>query len=387
VRILIAHSFYRTPGGEDRYVNQQMDLLGAHHDLKLLSARNEDLEPGLRTAFRMAFSPKMQRSVEKTMRRFGPDVVHLHNAYPSFGPAVHLSARRFKVPIVMTVHNYRLRCPNGYLFTEGSICHRCVGGNTLNAVFHDCFPARSQAAAYAASLWTHRYVLKLHDKVDVFIAPSEFMRRKLLSWEIPPDRVELVRNFTDITVASESRQGSYGAYVGRLSSEKGLDLLLKALVLAGDPPFRFVGDGPARPELQALATALGLRRTRFEGRVATAEIEPFLRDARFVSFPSRWNENAPLAALEAMAMGLPLLVADIGGLPELVEEGAGLSFRAGDEHGLAEGLSRLMRDDRLCRSLGETARTRALEEFNPLRHRTRLEAVYRKAAASGGAGD
>ena len=220
MRILIAHSFYRIPGGEDRYVNQQVNLLGAHHEIELLSARNEDLEGSLRTASRMAFSPGMRRSVEKTLERFRPDVVHLHNPYPSLGPAVHLAARRLKIPIVMTAHNYRLRCPNGYLFTGGSVCHRCVGGNTLNAVIHHCFPSRSQAAAYAASLWAHRYVLKLHHKVDIFIAPSEFIRRQLLSWQFPPDRIELVRNFTDVAVATASRAGSYGAYVGRGSRAK-----------------------------------------------------------------------------------------------------------------------------------------------------------------------
>jgi glycosyltransferase involved in cell wall biosynthesis len=384
VRILIAHSFYRIPGGEDRYVNQQVELLGTHHDIELLSAHNEDLQGRLRTASRMAFSREMRRSVEKTLERFRPDVIHLHNPYPSIGPAVHLSARRLRMPIVMTVHNYRMRCPNGYMFTEGSVCDRCVGGNTSNAVIHRCFPSRSQAAAYAASLWVHRYVLKLHDKIDVFIAPSEFIRRQLLSWRFPPDRIALVRNFTDVAITGDSRPGRYGAYIGRLSSEKGLDLLLRGLKLAGDPPFVFVGDGPIRAELQMLAEALRLRRTRFEGRVAAAEVERFLREARFVTFPSRCYENAPLAALEAMAVARPLLVANIGGLPELVNDGAGLAFRAGDEHDLATGLSRLMQDDRLCESLARSARRQALEKFSPGRHRARLEAVYGKAVTASG---
>jgi glycosyltransferase involved in cell wall biosynthesis len=379
VRILIAHSFYRITGGEDRYVTQQMNLLGPHHNLELLSARNEDLEPDVHTAVRMTYSSVVRKSVDEVLQRFRPDVVHLHNPYPSFGPAVHLSARRHSVPLVVTAHNYRLRCPNGYLFTEGSICHRCEGGNTLNAVLHRCFPGRSQAVTYAASLWTHRYVLKLHDTVDVFIAPSDFMRQKLLSWQIPADRVELVRNFTDVPAASEPPSGNHGVYVGRLSSEKGLDVLLKALALAGDPPFVFVGDGPARSELEELSSALGLRHARFEGRVNNQQVGSFLRQARFATFPSLWHENAPLAALEAMTLGLPLLVADVGGLPELVEPGAGLIFRSGDERALSECLSQLMTNDDLCRSLGSSARSRALKEFNPSRHRSGLEAVYRKA--------
>jgi glycosyltransferase involved in cell wall biosynthesis len=134
--------------------------------------------------------------------------------------------------------------------------------------------------------------------------------------------------------------------------------------------------------LQTLAEALRLRRTRFEGRVATAEVGRFLREARFVIFPSRWKENAPLAALEAMAVGRPLLVANIGGLPELVDDGAGLAFRPGDENDLAKGVSRLMHDDRLWESLATSARRNALEKFSPGEHRAHLEAVYRKAVTA-----
>jgi glycosyltransferase involved in cell wall biosynthesis len=126
-----------------------------------------------------------------------------------------------------------------------------------------------------------------------------------VSWRFPADRIELVRNFTDVAVTAGSGPGSYGAYVGPLSSEKGLDLLLRGLKLAGDSEFVVVGDGPLRAELQTLAEVLRLQRTRFEGRVAAEEVESFLRGARFVAFPSRSNENAPLAALEALAAGRP----------------------------------------------------------------------------------
>ena len=114
----------------------------------------------------MAYSPRIRADVESAIRTFRPDVIHIHNSYPAFGPAVFLGARNFGIPLVMTVHNYRLRCPNGYMFTEGSICTRCTDGAYHNAVLHPCFPTKEQSIAYASSLWLHRFVLKLEGSIS-----------------------------------------------------------------------------------------------------------------------------------------------------------------------------------------------------------------------------
>src|SRR3990170_4344958 len=119
MRILIAHSSYRIAGGEDRYVQQQIELLSTAHDIEVIRPHNRDLEGGLRTGARMLYSRTLAQHVMDVMHRFRPHVVHLHNAYPSLGPAVQLATRQLQIPVVMTVHNHRLRCPNGYMFTRG----------------------------------------------------------------------------------------------------------------------------------------------------------------------------------------------------------------------------------------------------------------------------
>ena len=377
LRVLLAHSFYRLPGGEDRYVEQQTPLLRTRHEVTTLWRHNRDLVPGISTATQMVLS-RRQPDVEEVFRSFRPDVAHLHNAYPALGPSVHLAAERAGVPLVMTVHNFRLRCPNGYMFTEGAPCRRCERGVYAHAFLHACFPSRAQAASYAASLWVHRFVLRLERKVSVFITPSEFVRARMVEWGMDPGRIEVVRNFTDIR-PDRSPPGEHGIYLGRLSAEKGVDVLLRALASAGDPPFRIAGDGPVARGLEALARELGLTNTVFLGRVPGEKVPGLLGTSRYLALPSMWDENAPLAALEAMAAGKPLLVTANGGLPELVSNGEGLQCAPGDADALAAAIRRLHEDDGLCRELGGRAAERAAAEFTPEHHLTRLEAAYARA--------
>ncbi|MGH2753477.1 MAG: glycosyltransferase family 4 protein [Actinomycetota bacterium] len=377
MRILIAHSFYRVPGGEDRYVAQQVELLGDRHEVHLAQRRNEDL--GKAAAIKVMLGSRSVRlSLEDEIRAFGPDVIHLHNAYPSFGPSVQNAARSTDTPLVMTVHNYRLRCPNGLTFTHDGNCVRCVGGAYYNAVIHRCFPTRDQSLAYASALWLHRFIFKVERSVNVFVCPSEFIQTRLIGWGIDPDRTALVRNFTSSPGSPNGSAGTYGAYVGRLSSEKGLDILLRALKIAGDPPFQIVGGGPTEDELKRLGEELGLENTHFVGFVDPTAVRKLVAEARYIAFPSVWNENAPLAALEAMTAARPLLVTRVGGLPELVQTGGGLACAPGDVEELAAGIRRLMDDQRLCETAGAQAAMMARSEFHPAVHLQRLEDVYER---------
>jgi glycosyltransferase involved in cell wall biosynthesis len=382
LRVLFAHSFYRMPGGEDLHVRQQVDLAAGSHDVELISEANDELSDGLGTAARMLYSREKKRRVGAVMDRFCPDVVHVHNSYPSLGPAVLLAAHERGVPVVMTVHNFRLRCPNGIMFTDGEVCHRCEGGLYAHAMMHRCFPTKRQTAAYASVLWSHRFVMPVVRRISRFIAPSEFMHRRLLEWGLSADRVRLVRHFVRSRDTPEhgSRPGSYGAFLGRLSGEKGVGTLLRALRRAGDPPFVIVGDGGLRRELEALARDLELVNTTFAGWRPHDEVGEVLAAARYVAIPSVGEDVAPLAALEALAAGRPLLVSDRGGLPELVAAGAGLLCRPADERDLSEKIATLARDDDLCRTASAAAAGTARRLLSPQRHLADLQRVYSEVA-------
>lgn len=379
MRVLIAHSFYRRPGGEDAYVHRQVDLLQSHHDVAVMARHNTDLPSTARTAAQMIYSPRRRREVEASIDDFRPDVIHLHNAYPGWGPAVHLAADRKRTPLVMTVHNLRLRCPNGLMFTEGELCRRCAGGVYLHGVVHKCFESRSQASAYATALWLHRFPGRLERRVDRFVAPSEFMAARLGEWGFPRDRVALVRAFSDHVVESDATptpNKTHGLFLGRLSAEKGLEALLNALAAAGDPPFRIVGDGPRTEDLRAQARTLGLRNLTMPGWIEPALARAELGRAQYLVLPSVCEENAPLVGLDSLGAGKPVIVSDRGGLPELASQGRGIITRAGDTDDLAAAVRRLAEDPRACVEMGRAGALYARRHLTPEAHLSALEKVY-----------
>lgn len=375
MRIIVAHAFYRIPGGEDRYVRQQVELLARSHVVHLEERLNAELYEGLATAAGMVYAPSERRAIRRAIREFRPDVIHLHNPYPSFGPEIHLAAATAGVPLVQTAHNFRLRCPNGLMFTEGAPCTRCVGGRYDQAVRHGCFPTRSQAAAYASALWLNRFARRLDRRVDLYVAPSRFVGRRLVEWGIPAERTTVVRNFT-FPLDPPPPLGERGLYLGRLSAEKGVATLLDALKLAGDPPFDIVGGGPQAASLRAQAALLGLRNTRLVGPVAPEHVPRVIAEARYAVVPSTWDENAPLAALEAMAAGRPVIASDAGGLPELVDAGRGRLVPAGDAAALAEAVGAYAEDAAAAAADGDRARDFVIAECSPDAHLAGLEAAY-----------
>ena len=381
MKVLVAHSFYRQPGGEDSYVRQQVEALSGHHDVELLERRNDDLSGGASTWAVMATGKAVQTEVDAMFDSFRPDVVHVHNTYPSLGPSIHQAAERRDIPLVMTVHNFRLRCPNGYMFTNGELCRRCEGGNYTNAVVHSCFETRAQAAGYASALWLHRFILKLEDKVTRFVAPSEFTAGRLRDWGIDDSRISVIHNFTNLpeTVAPP---GGFGLYLGRMSPEKGLDTLVDALAVAGDPDFVLAGDGPELAPLIERARALALDRTRFVGRRSRAEVAELTRDARYLVMSSRSEENAPLAALEAMAAGKPLIATSLGGLSELVTDGRGIAVAPADIADLAAAIRELCDDETRCAALGAAARAFAEANCTSEAHVAALTRCYEEVLGS-----
>ena len=375
MRILLAHSFYRLPGGEDRHVRDQLELLSRDNEVDLLEESNEALSESLRTTVWMTYSKRRTDQVIERLRLFRPDVVHLHNAYPALGPTVHLAAEELQIPLVMTVHNYRMRCPNGLTFTEGAICRRCERGNYASAVFHHCFHDPKQSAAYAGSLWFHRFILRLEDKVARFVSPSDFVRDRLLRWGISADRVVVIPDFVR-PIPAPSALGRFGVFIGRLSAEKGVDVLIRALAKASDPPFRIVGDGPAGVPTRRLAHAVGLRNTEFLGQLSHRDVAEVLQESRYLVMPSLLEETCGLAALEAMAHGRPVLVSSLGALTELVRQENGLTSPPGDIDALAEKIRILQRDDDFCGDAGMRGWDLCRREYSPQVHLSRLDELY-----------
>jgi glycosyltransferase involved in cell wall biosynthesis len=385
MRVLQLHSHYREPGGEDVVVQAEAALLRRHgHEVLQHEVHNP---PGaLATAGSLALSPwnpLAARSVQRLAEQARPDVAHVHNTWFALSPAVVWALRRASVPTVMTLHNYRLVCANAQLFRDGAPCEDCVGTSPWHGVQHRCYRDSVLASLPAAA------TIALHDRlrtwarrVDLFLVLNEFARERFARGGLPPDRIQVKPNF----VPDPGRRSAPAAssatvlYVGRLSPEKGVEVLVEAWRRLDEGPLELVviGDGPLRERLQRRPAV----RLRFEGRLPAAEVRRRMLEARALVLPSRWYEGQPMAVLEALAAGLPVLGADIGAVPELLAPlGRDWLVAPGVVASWTESLRALLDPHRV-----EVASARAREHyersFSAAPAVRALEDAYRRAQAS-----
>lgn len=238
---------------------------------------------------------------------------------------------------------------------------------------------------YALTLWVHRFLLRLEQKVALFIAPSDFMRELMIEAGLPAEKVIVVRNFSRETPRAAPSVGKFGLFLGRLSPEKGIHVLLRAIHAAGSSiPFRIIGDGPERTSLEGLAAELQLNNVRFFGRLPRAEALSHLQEAEFVVMPSVSFDNAPLAVLEALGAARPVIVSDAGGLPEMVTAQSGMVFRSGNHKELASGMRALHDAPELRLRMGQASASEHRRRFSPQVHLAALNDCYEQVFGANG---
>jgi glycosyltransferase involved in cell wall biosynthesis len=337
--ILLLHNRYRVPGGEERAVEDLAWLIRTElgEDAEILTRDSATLGRG-RAALGLLRGGLEPDDVAAAVRRTGARVVHAHNVQPSLGWRALAAARAAGARVVLHLHNYRLVCAVGTCFTRGEDCTRCHGRDTWPGVRLNCRGgSRAESAAYGAglALWQR----KLSESADAFVVPSAFALHRLESLGAPlGGRAHAIpsvqREFAD---RSRAADGEYALYAGRLTEEKGVADAIAACRLAG-VPLVVAGDGPQAAELRADIAS----HVRFAGRVEPAELARLRAGAALALVPSRYEEILPLAALEAMAAGLPVVASRAGGLAELVPD-PGL-HPPGDVDAIAERIRALWRD-------------------------------------------
>jgi glycosyltransferase involved in cell wall biosynthesis len=366
--ILLLHHRYRVPGGEERAVDDLRWLLREHLGEAVEVLERDSAAVGSAAAgLGMLAGGLRPGEVAAAVRRTGARVVHAHNVTPTFGWRALAAARAAGARVVLHLHNYRLVCAVGTCFTRGEDCTRCHGRDTRPGVRLNCRGgSRAESAAYAAglALWQER----LAATVDAFVVPSAFALGRLRELGAPVgDRAHVIpsvqRSFADRSAAAGGR---FALVAARLTPEKGVADAIAACRAAGRP-LVVAGDGPQRAELEALAAGADVR---FTGLVDPHELAALRREAAVAVVPSRYAEILPLAALEAMAAGLPVVAARAGGLAEIVPE-EGL-YAPADAGGLAERLGALWGDA----AAGERALAVARERTAPAVVAAALRAVY-----------
>jgi glycosyltransferase involved in cell wall biosynthesis len=319
---------------------------------------------------------------------FGPDVIHAHGVYHHLTNAILAPARQRGVPIVYTLHDYKLICPAYHFYTpQNGVCERCRGGRQWNCLTNRCTQGSlAMDALYALDGWIQWHGGTLRNAVSRFVGPCRFIVDKFAEHGFDRETLRYVPNFfesaDDAPVAAgaiaalREARGRHILYFGRLSPEKGVDVLIDAAA-AANAPLTIVGDGPQRAALEAQARALGAR-CLFTGHLKGAALWAEVEAATAIALPSIWYEIAPKSVLEAQARGKPVVTTRIGGLPELVEDGEnGLLVEAGDRVGLADALRRVLAtDEGALAAMGAKGRQQATTRFTRDRYYREMTALY-----------
>jgi glycosyltransferase involved in cell wall biosynthesis len=351
MRIIVAHNYYRQPGGEDEVFASEVALLRAHgHDVETFVMRNDDIElmGKLATVRATLWNGQSNQRLRKLLQQTRAQVVHFHNTFPLMSPSVYYAARAEGAAVVQTLHNFRLLCPGATLFRAGKICEDCVGKLPWRAVKHACYRSRATTCASTMMLTTHRAFGTYANAVDAYISLSDFARSKFIQGGLPADKLHLKSNFVNPDPMPGTGEGGYALFVGRLTEEKGVHTLLEAW-RAGSSlklPLKIVGDGPMGPEVEAAAG----RNTRIQylGRRPLPEVCDLIGNARLLVFPSLWYEGMPRVMVESFAKGTPIVASNLGTMAEMIRDGeSGWLFAPGDALQLSAAIERACASDPL----------------------------------------
>ena len=389
VKILVAHAAYQKHGGEDAVVEAEERLLRAHgHSVVRYRRHNEELNGrgplGIFVAgMQTVWSSASARELTALLAKEKPDVVHFHNIFPLISPAAYYACADANVSVVQTLHNYRLLCPGANFLRDGRVCEECLGRSVpWPGVLHGCYrESRAATAAVTTMTAVHRGMNTWREKVGLYIALSEFARGKFIEGGLPAGRIVVKPNFVDPDPGLKCGGGEYALYVGRLSVEKGLRVLLGAWSrLREKIPLRIVGDGPLREELTAEIKGKRLSSVELLGQLPPREIAALMQGARFLVLPSVCYENFPLAVAEAFACGLPVIASRLGAIAEIITDShTGVHVAPGDAADLAAKADWAWRNPEKLQALGNAGRQEYLSKYGPEQNYKQLMRIFGRA--------
>jgi glycosyltransferase involved in cell wall biosynthesis len=381
MRLLQVYNNYRSGGGgETVVVRQTKDILHKHgHSVRMLARDSRTivtLRHKLEAFANGLYSWEAKREISDIIEKDRPNVVHVHNLYPFFSPSVLVACRQQSVPVVMTLHNYALTCPELRHLRAGAVCERCLGGREHWCVLHNCRDNIFESVGYALRAAASRKLRLFVENVTLFIALTNFAKHRLLNAGFEDNHIVVIPNAVSLPESAvDPSTGAYAAFVGRLSPEKGISTLLIAARRTG-LPLRIAGDGPMSPLLVRQAP----KNVEFVGKLDRMAIRTFYRSARFIVVPSQWFEGFPLVIAEAMSHGIPVIASKIGGLPEIVEDGVtGILSEPGNAEDLAAKMQMLWENPDLCRQMGRAGRQKVMREYTEDTYFQNLMAVYQTA--------
>lgn len=409
--ILQANKFFHEKGGSERYyfaLSRALEANG-HRVVPFAMAHPRNLPspysrhfvpqrsyeppaasaPSLTAALSFIRSRDAARRIDALIAETSPDVAHLHNIYHQLTPSIIETLAGRGVPVVMTLHDYKLACPSYAMFAKGAYCYRCRGGRFHRAATVNCGGSRARSVLLAIESYWQRWT-GVYDRVDCFIAPSEYLRGVMLEAGIAPERIVHIAPLNPSTAATgapdegdarrlDALPPQFVAYVGRLSPEKGMHIVIEAARRAPGIPVVVFGEGPLEAPLRAMASKMN--QVIFAGHASRGLLDAALKRAAAVVLPTLSPENAPMAILEAADAGVPVIVSDRGGLPEMAARVGGRVVPAGDIDALAAAMRDAWENLAQWRARAHEAWRESRAMYEPRTHVASIETVYRRVTS------
>ena len=410
MKVLMCNKFHWPRGGSETVYFDNIRSLEAHgHQVAHFAMQDErnvpsewsryfvrnadytaEYGPGIKAklsrvveAANVLYSFEAKRKMAALADDFRPDLAHVHNIYHQLSPSIFAPLKKRGIPVVMTVHDYKLICPNHTLRVDDKTCDRCVGGKFYHAVRHKCVKGSlAESLLCGIEMYLHVYGGFYRRGVDLFISPSEFLRRKMIESGWPAQRIATLHNaLNPANYRPNYEPGGYFLFVGRLDPEKGVMTILEAGRIAKETPVVIVGDGPMQGKMHAFAKEHNLINVDFRGRLPYDTVCELFRGCLGLILPSDWCENCPMTILEAFAHGKPVIATRIGGIPELVDhEVDGFLCEGGRPDELARLMLHLWNNRSLASEMGKRGREKLETRFSSERYYDELIRLYRGLA-------
>jgi glycosyltransferase involved in cell wall biosynthesis len=383
--VLCVHNRYIQPGGEDQVFESEAQLL-AQNGVRVEKVEEQTTYPSglvrkIEAAMDCVWSRSWHQKFKTLLRDMRPDVVHIHNFFSVISPSVYYACKEEGVPVVQTLHNYRLACPAASFYRDGKICEECLDRGPFHAVRYGCYrESKLATAALATMLEVHRRKNTWTELVDCYVALTEFAREKMIEGGLPADKIRVKPNFVLPDPGPRTSDGDYALFVGRLVDLKGVGTLIKAWSkLPASIPLVIAGDGPYRPEMEKLISDFKLANVDYRGRLSRNETLATMKGARFLMFPSEWYEGFPVTIAESFACGVPVLCSRLGGMQEIVDDGrTGLHFTSGDAADMAEKVQWAWSNPEETSNMGLEARAEFEAKYSAERNFGMLTEIYER---------
>ncbi len=407
MRILYCNKYNFAFSGTESYLFEVMALMRAQgHEAALFAMADPRGEPtpydqhfvppmdfkpsgttalqSLKIAGHAIYSIEARKRLRRMIAEFRPDVAHVRNIYHHLSPSIFWELKTQGIPVIYHVNDFKMLCPSYNLVSHGKACERCKGGKFRHVVTEGCYAGpRSASVVLAAEAYVHRWLKTYERCVDLFLAPSQFVKDKLVENGFDGGRVHVLPHFQKLPEQAPLpiKTDAPILYFGRLSAEKGVGDLIRAAQLLPEMNLQIAGDGPQRHELADLAQSLNLKNVEFVGHLRGADLDRRIASSRFTVFPSHAYETMGKSILESYAWGRPVVASDLGSRRELVQDGlTGMLYPVGDARKLAEAIALLARHPELAVRMGREGQRFVQARHRPEDHYSKLFGVYQQLA-------